>query len=37
MLDIIIIIRSIAKLKLLRLDARFLYFERASYFAKLNL
>ena len=29
--------RSVAKLKLLRLDARSLYFERASYFAELNL
>ena len=29
--------RSVAKLKLLRFDARSLYFERASYFAKLNL
>ena len=31
------LIRSIAKLKLLKFDARSLYFERASYFAKLNL
>ena len=31
------LIRSIAKLQLLKFDARFLYFERASYFAKLNL
>ena len=31
------LIHSIAKLKLLKLDARSLYFERASYFAKLNL
>ena len=31
------LIRSIAKLKLLKFDTRFLYFERASYFAKLNL
>ena len=30
-------IRSIAKLKLLKFDARSLCFERASYFAKLNL
>ena len=29
--------RSIAKLKLLNFDTRSLYFERASYFAKLNL
>ena len=29
--------RSVAKLKLLRFDARSLYFERASYFAELNL
>ena len=31
------LIRSIAKLKLVKFDARSLYFERASYFAKLNL
>ena len=31
------LIRSVAKLKLLKFDARSLYFERASYFAKLNL
>ena len=31
------LIRSIAKLKLLKFDARSLYFERASYSAKLNL
>ena len=31
------LIRSIAKLKLLNFDTRSLYFERASYFAKLNL
>ena len=31
------LIRSIAKLQLLKFDASFLYFERASYFAKLNL
>ena len=31
------LIRSIAKLKLLKFDAGSLYFERASYFAKLNL
>ena len=31
------LIRSIAKLKLLKFDTRSLYFERASYFAKLNL
>ena len=31
------LIRSVAKLKLLRFDARSLYFERASYFAELNL
>ena len=31
------LIRSIAKLKLLKFDARSPYFERASYFAKLNL
>ena len=31
------LIRSIAKLKLLKFDARSFYFERASYFAKLNL
>ena len=29
--------RSVAKLKLLRFDARSLYFERASYFAELSL
>ena len=29
--------RSVAKLKLLRFDARSLYFEGASYFAELNL
>ena len=29
--------RSVAKPKLLKFDARFLYFECASYFAKLNL
>ena len=29
--------RSVAKPKLLKFDARSLYFERASYFAKLNL
>ena len=28
--------RSVAKPKLLKFDARSLYFERASYFAKLN-
>ena len=31
------LIRSVAKLQLLKFDARSLYFERASYFAKLNL
>ena len=31
------LICSIAKLKLLKFDTRSLYFERASYFAKLNL
>ena len=31
------LIRSIAKLQLLKFDARSLYFERASYFAELNL
>ena len=31
------LIRSVAKPKLLRFDARSLYFERASYFAELNL
>ena len=31
------LICSIAKLKLLKFDTRYLYFERASYFAKLNL
>ena len=30
------LIRSVAKLQLLKFDARSLYFERASYFAKLN-
>ena len=30
-------IRSVAKLKLLKFDARSLYFEPASYFVKLNL
>ena len=31
------LILSVAKLQLLKFDARSLYFERASYFAKLNL
>ena len=31
------LIRSVAKLQLLKFDARSLYFERASYFAELNL
>ena len=31
------LIRSVAKLKLLKFDARSLYFERALYFAKLDL
>ena len=31
------LIRSITNLQLLKFDARFLYFDRASYFAKLNL
>ena len=31
------LIRSVAKLKLLKFDASSLYFERASYFANLNL
>ena len=31
------LIRSVAKLKLLKIDARSLYFERALYFAKLDL
>ena len=31
------LIRSVAKLKLLKFDARTLYFERALYFAKLDL
>ena len=31
------LIRSVAKLQLLKFDARSLYFERASYFANLNL
>ena len=31
------LIRSVAKLKLLKFDARSLYFVRASYFTKLNL
>ena len=30
------LIRSVAELKLLKFDVRSLYFERASYFAKLN-
>ena len=30
------VFHSVAKLKLLKFDARSLYFERASYFAKLN-
>ena len=33
----VILIRSLAKLKLLKFDARSLYFEHASYFAKLRL
>ena len=31
------LIRSVAKLELFKFDARSLYFERASYFTKLNL
>ena len=31
------LIRSVAKLQLLKFDARSLYFERASYVAKVNL